>query len=170
MFISARNNHVKQQLKRHYGLQRQVRTIDVFCVSNTLYFDASSEQSRVQETLRNRRRSCATDDRSSAADQMLQSSGIPDLRDFIQEIPMKSQIAEVKHFLETKLLTLFEKTNLWLNARFPEIDGNQPTAPELVQELQTGIETVRKIAKERTYVSSSLHRSSTDLSRLATKS
>jgi len=150
IFISARNNHVKQRLKRHYESQSQARKIDVFCVSNTLYRKAADQHSRIQESLRNRRRSSLTDDRSAAADQMLQSSGIPELRDFVQGIPTKSRIAETRHFLETKLLTLFEKTSLWLNASISDIATNQPAAPGFVQELQTGLKTVRHIVDSRT--------------------
>jgi hypothetical protein len=145
LFISARNEHVKTHLMRHYASQRQIRTINVSCVSNTLYREAANQQARVQQNIRNRRRSSNISDRTSAAEQMLRSSGIPELRDFIQGIPSKSQIAETRHFLNTRLLTLLEKTNMWLNASVPQMAEEQPPAPGFVQELQIELKTVRMI-------------------------
>jgi hypothetical protein len=80
---------------------------------------------------------------------MLRSSGIPELRDFIQGIPSKSQIAETRHFLNTQLLTLLEKTDMWLNASVPGVAANQPAAPGFVQELLTELKTVRTIVYSR---------------------
>ncbi|KAH8590098.1 hypothetical protein B0O99DRAFT_635601 [Bisporella sp. PMI_857] len=137
LFVSARNEHVKRHLVRHYASQRQVRTIDVYCVSNNLYREAADLQDGVQRSISNRRRSSNLGDRISAADQMLRSSGIPELRDFIQGIPVKSQIAETRHFLNTRLLSLLEKTQMWLTASASEIAANQAASPELVQEIQT---------------------------------
>ena len=80
---------------------------------------------------------------------MLRSSGILEMRDFIQGIPSKSQIAETRHFLNTRLLTLLEKTDMWLNASVPGMAANQPAAPGFVQELQTELKTVRTIVDLR---------------------
>lgn len=80
---------------------------------------------------------------------MLQSSGIPDLRDFIKGIPSKSQIAETEHFLNTRLLTLLEKIDMWLNASVPGMAANQPAAQGFAQELQTELKTVRTIVDLR---------------------
>lgn len=149
LFISARNEHVKRQLMRHYHSQSQIRTINAYCVSNTLYLKASNQLTRVQQSSRNRRRSSNTEDRTSAANQMLRSSGIPDLRNFILGIPSKSQVVETKHFLDTRLLTLFEKIDMWLYASVPEMAANQPVARGFVEELQTELKTVRTMADVR---------------------
>lgn len=131
---------MKQKILKNYEPQRQTRTIDVYCVSNKLYREASD----LQETNNCRRSSneARTNDKVSAANQMRQSSGIPELRDFIKGIPSKSQIAETRHFLKTRLLSLLEKTNLWLNASVPGVAANQPAAPEFVQGLRDGLKTV----------------------------
>jgi hypothetical protein len=80
---------------------------------------------------------------------MLQSSGIPHLRWFIQGISSESQILETEHFLNTRLLTLLEKIDMWLNASVPGMAANQPAAQGLVQELQTELKTVRTIVNLR---------------------
>jgi hypothetical protein len=144
-FISARNEHVKEHLTRHYEPQRLVRTIDAYCVSNTLYRKAAGHRARNQQNANNRRRSSNIhiNDRNSAANQMDISSGIPQLRDFIQGIPLDSQISETRHFLDTRLVTLLEKADLWLNASVAELAANQAAAPGFVQELQTELKIVR---------------------------
>jgi hypothetical protein len=149
LFISARNEHVKRQLIRHYASQRQIRTINVYCVSNTLYRDAVSQLTPVEQSNRNRRPLSNVEDRTAAANQKLRSSGIPDLRSFIQGIPSESQVAETRHFLNTRLLTLFEKIDMWLTASVPGMAANQPAAQGFVEELQAELKTVRTIADLR---------------------
>ena len=149
LFISARNKHVKKQLIRHYASQRQIRTINVYCVSNTLYLEAANQLTRVQQSNRNRRRLSNIEDRTSAANQKLRSSGILDLRYFIQGIPSESQVVETRHFLNTRLLTLLEKIDMWLNASVPGMAANQPATQGFVEELQAELKTVRTIADLR---------------------
>lgn len=73
---------------------------------------------------------------------MDQSSGILELRDTIRGIPSKSQTLETRHFLNTSLVALLEKTELWLNASVVELAANQAAAPDFVQELQRELRTV----------------------------
>jgi hypothetical protein len=146
LFISARNEHVKQQIMTHYASQRQTRTINVYCVSNTLYLKAVNLQTPVQQGNRNRRRLSNIEDKTAAANQMLRSSGIPDLRYFVQGIPSESQVVETKHFLDTQLLTLIEKIEMWLTASVPGMAANQPATQGFVEELQAELKTVRTMA------------------------
>jgi hypothetical protein len=85
------------------------------------------------------------DDSILAANQNIRSSGIPDLRCFIQGIPSDSQVAETRHFLKTRLLTLIEKTELWLNASVSEMAANQPATGGFVEELQTELKNVSEV-------------------------
>ncbi|KAF4625419.1 hypothetical protein G7Y89_g12745 [Cudoniella acicularis] len=151
LFMSARNEHVKRHLQRHYAAQRRIRTISVFCVSNTLYNRATNERIRISESIRNRRRSFNIDDRNSAAEKKLQSSGIPELQNFVKRIPSESQVKETRHFLETRLLTLLEKTNMWLSASVPEMAASQPAAPGFVQELQSDLKTKFDTSVEKSH-------------------
>ncbi|KAG9235237.1 hypothetical protein BJ875DRAFT_459547 [Amylocarpus encephaloides] len=136
LFIAARNDYVESQLTHRYATQSLVRSIRIFCVSNTLYSDAIAAQ-----TDANRRRSSinVTDDKVAIAKQKMITSGIPQLQDYVRGIPSESQIAETRHFLKTRILTLFEKSEMWLNANVQDMAAAQPAAPEFVLELQENL-------------------------------
>ena len=53
-------------------------------------------------------------DKRRSFNKRIQSSGIPELRNFCLSIPLRSQTEEVKHFLCTRVKGLIEKTDLWL--------------------------------------------------------
>jgi hypothetical protein len=139
LFIKARNDHVKRHLLELYNTQREARNINVYCVSNYLYKRAVEDQTKSRRRLRQSQTSIAQGQR---AELDIEISGIPELRDFVQEIPSKSQILETRHFLETKVVALLEKTDMWLNARVPEEAASQPAAPEFIRELQSDLKAV----------------------------
>lgn len=138
LFISARNEHVKRQIRQHYESQGYLRSINVYCVGNVLYSKAVERQQRA----RNVQSLSHKEDLTSAADQMFRSSGIPDLQHFIQGIPSNSQVAETRHFLNTRLVTLLEKIELWLNASVPGMAASQLATQAFVEEIQTELKTV----------------------------
>ncbi|RDL41569.1 uncharacterized protein BP5553_01548 [Venustampulla echinocandica] len=140
LFISARNRHVKLRLERHYEAHAITRRIEVFCVSNTLYREACDLRARVEQAMQTRRRSLNIIDRSLAAEQQLASSGICELRDFCEGIPRSSQIAETRHFLDTKLVALLEQTEMWLTASVAGVAANRQDAPGFVGELQAELQ------------------------------
>lgn len=70
------------------------------------------------------------------------SSCIPELQDFVRGVSSKSQIDETRHFLNTKLVNLVEKAEMWLNANLPGIVATQPSAPEFVLELEADLKQV----------------------------
>jgi hypothetical protein len=130
-FISARNEHVKGEIRSRYRTRQPDRVLNVHCVSSTLYWIGEKKK-------RTARRSTPDlfSDRRSAGLQMLENSGIPALREFIQEMPSKFHVSETRHFLETRLLDLLQKVGIWLNARVVDVAANQPIAPGLLQDLQ----------------------------------
>jgi hypothetical protein len=136
-FISARNQHVKRQLLTNYDAQTRIRKIDVFCVSNSLYREGNEEMTKIA-----RRTSGNVVEKTAAAQQVLSSSCIRELRDFCQGIPSRSQIMETKHFLNTRLIALFEKTELWLNASVAGVAANRQAPPAYLTELQAELKMV----------------------------
>lgn len=142
LFISARNQHVKRQLMMHYAAKSPTRKIAIFCVSNKLYREACNQKSRIELSMQNRRRSSNLTERNSAANQMLASSGICELRDYCQGIPSSSQIKETRHFLNTRLVKLLEKTEIWLTASVAGVAANQQAAPGFLGELQAELKNV----------------------------
>jgi hypothetical protein len=130
----------------HYSTERQHRTIDAHCVSNTLYRKARD----FNESPGARRRTNTSIDKIAQAEQWLASSGIIELRNFILRIPYRSQIAEAEHFLNVRLLTLIEKTSLWLNSQVPRIIAEQPLRREVIDQLSTELDEVIIQLKEST--------------------
>ena len=134
LFISARNDHVKNHLLRRYG---RVRTIHSFCVSNKLYGECRRPRNRSGP-----RRSSNNQDKAQAIEQKLESSGIPELREFCLGIPIKAHIEETQHFLDTRLKSLVEKTELWLTANMAEISVNPESTQEILTMCQDELKTV----------------------------
>ncbi|PGH26649.1 hypothetical protein AJ80_01594 [Polytolypa hystricis UAMH7299] len=121
LFVFARNEYVGALLRRHYGDRVNGREINFFCVSNALYLDARRQQ------VPSRNISLLSTDREKAAQKMLKTSGILELRQFIIRIPELSQIDEAQRFLGTKLQTLFDKTEFWLAASLSSASNRQTT-------------------------------------------
>jgi hypothetical protein len=139
-FITARNKHIKARVIDHYSSRNRERKINVYCVSNKLHADATE----IEENINDDRRASNFDEKNLRARQLHESSGIQKLREFVEEIPSKARILETKYFLETRLESLLQKFNLWLNASVADLAANQPAAPEFVQELQTELKRVSK--------------------------
>ncbi|KFZ11693.1 hypothetical protein V502_07457 [Pseudogymnoascus sp. VKM F-4520 (FW-2644)] len=136
LFIFARNQHVSRLLRTSYETGTQTRNIEVFCVSNNLYGEAQTEGRELEARIRRPgRRITSATERNLAIQAKLEGSGIIRLQEFCQGIPSRSQIAETRHFLNTRVLDLLQKVELWCNAR--DASENRQQAPiELLHTLQ----------------------------------
>jgi hypothetical protein len=123
---------------RHYSNHPPARNVDVYCISSWLYRD-----SRRFENEARRRSSLTNADKMHAAEQMRESSGIPQLREFIQNIPQRAQAEETRHFLNTRIRTLLEKLELWLTGNMPGVSINRDAALGIVEMSQRELEEVR---------------------------
>ncbi|KAH7133693.1 hypothetical protein EDB81DRAFT_859227 [Dactylonectria macrodidyma] len=94
LLIQARNDHVTQGLQRAYAADMEGKTLDVFCVSNTMYQKYSQKGNT----------------------EYVMASGIPDLRRFCHSMTADAQLGEAKHFLQSKLSTLLNSLHLWTNS------------------------------------------------------
>ncbi|KFX86752.1 hypothetical protein V490_08886 [Pseudogymnoascus sp. VKM F-3557] len=136
LFISARNEHVRRILRSSYETITQTRNIEIFCVSNNLYSEAQAEGRELEARLMRSRRRTSANERHQAIQAKLDGSGIIELREFCQGIPSRSQIAETRHFLNTRVLDLLQKIELWCNARDTSEDRRQAPV-EILLTLQT---------------------------------
>ncbi|OBT38703.1 hypothetical protein VE00_10646 [Pseudogymnoascus sp. WSF 3629] len=136
LFIFARNQHVRRLLRTTYETGTQTRRIEIFCVSNNLYGEAQAEGRELEARIRRPgRRTTNATEQNQAIQAKLDGSGIDRLRDFCQDIPSRSQIAETRHFLNTRVLDLLQKVELWCNARDASEDRRQAPV-ELLRTLQ----------------------------------
>jgi hypothetical protein len=86
-------------------------------------------------------RRTSANERNQAIQAKLDGSGIIELQEFCQDIPSRSQIAETRHFLNTRALDLLQKVELWCNARDTSEDRRQAPV-EILLALQTKLENV----------------------------
>jgi hypothetical protein len=142
LFIFARNQHVRRLLRTIYETRTQTRRIEIFCVSNNLYGEAQAEGRELDARIkRPGRRTTNATEQNQAIQAKLDGSGIDLLRDFCQGIPSRSQIAETRHFLNTRVLDLLQKVELWCNARSASEDHRQAPV-ELLRALQAKLRNV----------------------------
>lgn len=90
LLINARNTHVKDGLQRAYSSKVPHGGLEVFCVSNKTYAKFV-EKGNVE---------------------MVQASGIPDLRRFCYTMTAHAQLLEAKHFLSSMLSSLLNSAEL----------------------------------------------------------
>lgn len=128
---------MKGEIRSRYRIRGPNQVLNVHCVSSNLYWDGEKKK----RTARDSTVDCVNDKRSARV-QMLDNSGIPALREFIQGIPSDFHISETQHFLETRLLDLLQKVGIWLNARVVDVAANQPIAPGFLQDLQDQLRRV----------------------------
>ncbi len=92
LLIEARNDFVKEGLKRNYSAKVPGGRLEVFCVSNVNY-EKFSKKGPVDH---------------------VNASGIPALRRFCHTITAKPQYFEAKHFLQSSLPSLLTSIRLWV--------------------------------------------------------
>lgn len=80
-------------------------------------------------------------EQSQAIEAKRDGSGVIRLQEFCQNIPSRSQIAETRHFLNTRVLDLLQKIELWCSARGASEDRRQAPV-ELLRTLQTNLRDV----------------------------
>ncbi|KFY43837.1 hypothetical protein V494_01801 [Pseudogymnoascus sp. VKM F-4513 (FW-928)] len=102
----------------------------------TMHLEASEAQTEERELdarMRRpgRRRTTSATEQFEAIRAKQDGSGIIRLREFCQGIPSRSQIAETRHFLNTRVLNLLEKVELWCNARDVSEDRRQAPVERL---------------------------------------
>ncbi|KAI5462790.1 hypothetical protein BGZ63DRAFT_352526, partial [Mariannaea sp. PMI_226] len=91
LLVQARNSHVKENLQRVYASEMDGRTLPVFCVSNKWYEKYCPKGNT----------------------ELVQASGIPELRRFCHTITAEAQFHEVNHFLVAKSSALLNSLDLW---------------------------------------------------------
>ncbi|KAL2399997.1 hypothetical protein ABEF93_004121 [Exophiala dermatitidis] len=91
MLIRARNNHVTTALQAAYASEVRGGKLDVFCVSNKLYDKY----------------------RGSHDADLLQISGIADLRQFCTSTTKDARLLRVQNFLRSELAGLLTSVDLW---------------------------------------------------------
>lgn len=83
--------HVKEGLQQAYSSKVPEGELEVFCVSNTLY-EKYARKGNIE---------------------MVQGSGIPELRRFCYAITAHAQLLEAKHFLSSMLSSVLNSAELW---------------------------------------------------------
>ncbi|KAF7894037.1 hypothetical protein EAF00_007551 [Botryotinia globosa] len=94
LFIEARNRHVTKGLQAAYRQKTINGHLDVFCISNTKYEEYVEE----------------------GDNEMIQKSGIPELRRFCRKITASAQLLQALHFMRSKLPSLLNSITLWLES------------------------------------------------------
>ncbi|TGO22762.1 hypothetical protein BPAE_0156g00090 [Botrytis paeoniae] len=94
LFIEARNRHVTKGLQAAYRQKTINGHLDVFCISNTTYEDYVEK----------------------GDNEMIQKSGIPELRRFCRKITAGAQLLQALHFMRSRLPSLLNSITLWLNS------------------------------------------------------
>ncbi|KAK6604057.1 hypothetical protein H4I95_05960 [Botrytis cinerea] len=94
LFIEARNRHVTKGLQAAYRQKTINGHLDVFCISNTTYEDYVEE----------------------GDNEMIQKSGIPELRRFCRKITASAQLMQALHFMRSTVPSLLNSITLWLDS------------------------------------------------------
>ena len=125
--IEARNQYIKAGLQKAYAAKVPNQTLDVFCVSNTMYRD-NSEIGNIPK---------------------VQASGIPELRIFCQTMTADARQREAIHFLSSTLGSLLNSLELWSSASnaASEAIGARTAASmhEELQKIQEGVSAVSNL-------------------------
>ncbi|RYP02574.1 hypothetical protein DL764_005748 [Monosporascus ibericus] len=93
LLIEARNEHVKDGLRKAYAAKVPGEKLDVFCVSNTTYEKYSEK----------------------GDEELVRASGIPQLRQFCHSITAEAQFREALDRLQARLPNLINSLELWAN-------------------------------------------------------
>ncbi|EON64079.1 hypothetical protein W97_03309 [Coniosporium apollinis CBS 100218] len=102
LLVDARNERVKDGLQEGYRTKVPGGMLEVFCVSNTTYEKYSAE----------------------GVVDMVNASGIPELRRFCYSVTAEAQFLEAKHFLQSRLSSMLSSIQLW-TTRCPDGSVNQ---------------------------------------------
>ncbi|KFY28271.1 hypothetical protein V491_00545 [Pseudogymnoascus sp. VKM F-3775] len=134
-------------LRRSQGVAIVCTKSEIFCVSNNLYSEAQAEGRELEARRMQSGRRSSANERKQAIQAKLDGSGIIELQEFCQDIPSRSQIAETRHFLNTRVVDLLQKVEFLCNAR--DTSEYRRKAPvEILLALQTKLENDFKASLE----------------------
>ncbi len=122
LYMTARNNHIRNLVRSSHTRLFNDRHVSVFCVSNKTY-----KQNR--RRFRNHELS-------------MKGSGIPALRSHCHKIPAQAQFRIAHHFLTVNLKALVQRVQLWLVGGSQETMPNDATVQRLLQTLQHDLKKV----------------------------
>ncbi|OBT81787.1 hypothetical protein VE02_09856 [Pseudogymnoascus sp. 03VT05] len=129
LLISARNTHVKEGLQRAYSSKVPNGGLEVFCVSNTTYGKYAIKGNV----------------------EMVQASGIPELRRFCYTMTAHAQLLEARHFLSSMLSSLLNSAELLATK---PTESQQPTETGLDESMLLAVnngktETLRAVSQSK---------------------
>ncbi|OBT96981.1 hypothetical protein VE01_05489 [Pseudogymnoascus verrucosus] len=129
LLISARNTHVKEGLQRAYSSKVPNGGLEVFCVSNTTYGKYTIKGNV----------------------EMVQASGIPELRRFCYTMTAHAQLLEARHFLSSMLSSLLNSAELLATK---PTESQQPTETGLDESMLLAVnngktETLRAVSQSK---------------------
>ncbi|KAF7934874.1 uncharacterized protein EAE98_002919 [Botrytis deweyae] len=127
LFIEARNRHVTKGLQAAYRQKTINGHLDVFCISNTTYEDYVEKDDN----------------------EMIQKSGIPELRRFCRKITASAQLLQALHFMRSRLPSLLNSITLWLDSIQAVSQGQDDSTGTLVLDCyeRSGEEATASITK-----------------------
>ncbi|KAL9106686.1 MAG: hypothetical protein Q9227_008338 [Pyrenula ochraceoflavens] len=99
-FVSARNAHVKDTLQNFYREKVPGGALEVFCVSNTVYGKYTRKGNL----------------------EMVNNSGVPDLRRFCYMATGDAQHAEARHYMQARVGGLLKSMQIWAAPETPPQD------------------------------------------------
>ena len=130
LLVQARNDHVRESLRKMYSSEVGSKSLDIFCVSNKWYEKYCPKGNA----------------------EFVRASGIPDLRRFCHSITADSQMGEAKHFLTSRLNALLNSLGLWASSSLREQDETSSLDKSIFDDLICATNEVRQSAKRFHYI------------------
>ncbi|RYP44610.1 hypothetical protein DL768_008931 [Monosporascus sp. mg162] len=118
LLIEARNEHVKDGLRKAYAAKVPGGKLDVFCVSNTTYEKYSEK----------------------GDEELVRASGIPQLRQFCHSITAEAQFREALDRLQARLPNLINSLELWANTNLATHEREHFVLDVCVYRILTDVE------------------------------
>ncbi|RYP26651.1 hypothetical protein DL767_007934 [Monosporascus sp. MG133] len=118
LLIEARNEHVKDGLRKAYAAKVPGEKLDVFCVSNTTYEKYSEKGDQ----------------------ELVRASGIPQLRQFCHSITAEAQFREALDRLQARLPNLINSLELWANTNLETHEREDFVLDVCVYRILTDVE------------------------------
>ncbi|RYP61155.1 hypothetical protein DL769_007837 [Monosporascus sp. CRB-8-3] len=122
LLIEARNEHVKDGLRKAYAAKVPGKELDVFCVSNTTYEKYSEK----------------------GDEELVRASGIPQLRQFCHSITAEAQFREALDQLQARLPNLINSLELWANTSLAAHEREDFVLDVCVYRIRTDVEKERR--------------------------
>ncbi|RYO92978.1 hypothetical protein DL762_001340 [Monosporascus cannonballus] len=120
--IEARNEHIKDGLRKAYAAKIPGEKLDVFCVSNTTYEKYSEK----------------------GDEELVRASGIPQLRQFCHSITAEAQFREALDRLQARLPTLINSLELWANTNLTAYEQESLILDVCVYRILTDVDKEKR--------------------------